>query len=631
VVLIALLLAGPASSLQYDNGGVYDASRHERFVPGTFAVSPVANPSFYLADYASDLRAVGWKTSNPSLKVTLVTPQHFLNADHWKATGSVSFVDAAGNIRTYSIAKNEAVRGDLAVGTLVAPIPPEDGINYLPIASFARSNHVGREVHYVGNTPGGAGFAFGRSAISGTSTNSVWLDNDLVEPQFAGDRVFGVTGDSGAPSLFAEVDGLSFVSTHYTSLTDQVPGTKAARAILDDYLAADGQLLDVYGEGRLGDPASGDWVVTGVAEDLGIHFDATPGETEVVDIRIHDFSGNGTNVEVDVTGSEFAVRVPGFSNLLQQLAITVPADGTGATLEVVFTPTGSGSSGSLQLTGDGTVYTIPLDNDAPDLGMRPASILASPAYQAGLSGSGSIPSDTRTFTLDVTNNDVGGTSATFDYAAECPFSTLTGCSNGWNIQFFPPLQTIAAGDTATVNVQVTPAQDIPVAIYSIDFTGQDPSAPIHDASAGTFYWVNEIASDLEPPTAPTNLWATGDTSSVTLTWDPSQDDTGVAQYLIERDGKYRGGAFTESYTDTRTRRNTTHVYVVRAQDAAGRQSPPSASISLYNGVVVGGGGDPGDTGAPVCVPTRSNEKGKFCRDGEDNDCDGSIDAFDPDC
>jgi len=631
VALVALLVAGPASSLQYSNGGVYDASRHERFTPGTlFTSTPVENPSFYLADYASDLNAVGWQINGHALKVTLVTPQHFLNADHWKAQGSVSFVDGTGTVRSYAIASNEKVFGDIAVGTLVAPIPPADGITPLPIASFARVNHQGRELHYVGNTPGGTGFAVGRSAISTTSTNSILLNNNLVGPQFSVDRTYGVTGDSGAPSLFAEADGLTFVGTHYSALTDHIAGSKAARAALDDYMAADGQLLDVYGEGRLGDPASGDWVVTGVSEDLGLHFDVSPGDSEAVTIRLHDFSGDGVTVEAAVAGLGYGVRVPGTSPLLSQLALAVPSDGTGAALEVVSAPASPGSTGTLFLSAGGIDYVVPLDNEAPDLGMRPASMVASPAYQSGRTGSNQVPSDTRTYTIDVTNNDVGGTSATFVYSAGCPKSTATGCSSGWNFQFVPSSQTVLAGDTETVNVHVTPAQDLPLAVFNIEIVAQDASAAIHNASTSTIYWVDSTASDVTPPTAVTNLWATGDASATTLTWNLSTDDVGIARYQVDRDGEYLASAYQGRYTDSRTRRGYVHVYRVWAEDAAGHRSPPSAAIYVQDGVVVSGGGDPDESG-PICIATRKNEKGPACTDGVDNDCDGMIDGADGDC
>ena len=40
---------------------------------------------------------------------------------------------------------------------------------------------------------------------------------------------------------------------------------------------------------------------------------------------------------------------------------------------------------------------------------------------------------------------------------------------------------------------------------------------------------------------------------------------------------------------------------------------------------------PADDPDCECVPTHSKEKGPRCSDGLDNDCDGLIDADDPDC
>jgi hypothetical protein len=125
VFLVILLVAGPASSLQYTNGGSYSAARHDRFVAGTFPSAPTPDPTFLLADHAADLTGVGWQTFAPGIKGTLISPQHFVNADHYKVAGTISFLDSSGNLRTYGVEANEAVWGDLAVGTLVAPIPPE--------------------------------------------------------------------------------------------------------------------------------------------------------------------------------------------------------------------------------------------------------------------------------------------------------------------------------------------------------------------------------------------------------------------------------------------------------------------------------------------------------------------------
>jgi hypothetical protein len=91
--------------------------------------------------------------------------------------------------------------------------------------------------------------------------------------------------------------------------------------------------------------------------------------------------------------------------------------------------------------------------------------------------------------------------------------------------------------------------------------------------------------DTTPPSAPTNLQATGTTSSsISLTWNTSTDNvggTGVAGYKLYRSGiltaTIPGGA-TTSYIDTGLNANTTYTYTVSAYDGAANESAPSGSI-----------------------------------------------------
>jgi N,N-dimethylformamidase beta subunit-like, C-terminal/Concanavalin A-like lectin/glucanases superfamily/Bacterial Ig domain len=95
------------------------------------------------------------------------------------------------------------------------------------------------------------------------------------------------------------------------------------------------------------------------------------------------------------------------------------------------------------------------------------------------------------------------------------------------------------------------------------------------------------AADTQPPTAPTNLAATGGVGSVALTWTAATDNVGVANYNVHRSTT---SGFTPSaanrvaqptatsYTDAGLAAGTFY-YKVTAQDAAGNVGPASNEAS----------------------------------------------------
>jgi len=85
-------------------------------------------------------------------------------------------------------------------------------------------------------------------------------------------------------------------------------------------------------------------------------------------------------------------------------------------------------------------------------------------------------------------------------------------------------------------------------------------------------------SDTTPPTAPGTPTAirAGD-GTVTVSWAPSQDETGVASYDVYRNGKRVGSVHPmETYIDRDASPTGPSLYTVVARDAAGNQSPASA-------------------------------------------------------
>jgi len=117
--------------------------------------------------------------------------------------------------------------------------------------------------------------------------------------------------------------------------------------------------------------------------------------------------------------------------------------------------------------------------------------------------------------------------------------------------------------------------------YAFTVTANDAagnvSLPSNTANVST-----QTTVDTQAPTAPTNLLASGTSSSATdLSWTASTDNVGVAGYTILRDGTSIGttnGATT--FNVTGLSQNTSYDFTVTANDLAGNVSSPSNALSV---------------------------------------------------
>lgn len=83
------------------------------------------------------------------------------------------------------------------------------------------------------------------------------------------------------------------------------------------------------------------------------------------------------------------------------------------------------------------------------------------------------------------------------------------------------------------------------------------------------------------PTVPTNLAVLKNDKTITLTWHPSSDNVGVAEYFIMRDGVQVGTAKENQWEDTKIELGGVHYsYVVKAVDAAGNVSDASNTVEV---------------------------------------------------
>jgi fibronectin type 3 domain-containing protein len=114
-------------------------------------------------------------------------------------------------------------------------------------------------------------------------------------------------------------------------------------------------------------------------------------------------------------------------------------------------------------------------------------------------------------------------------------------------------------------------------------------------------------ADATAPSAPSNLQSTSVTaSSVSLAWDPANDDVGVTGYRVYRGGTNVGqvDGGTLAYTDTGLTDATQYTYTVTAIDAVGHESSASNAIHPTTLDATAPSRPTGLTAAPVAGQTR---------------------------
>jgi chitodextrinase len=93
-------------------------------------------------------------------------------------------------------------------------------------------------------------------------------------------------------------------------------------------------------------------------------------------------------------------------------------------------------------------------------------------------------------------------------------------------------------------------------------------------------FVGSTSPDVTPPSVPDNITEPSHTvSSVTLQWDTSTDDVGVAGYHVYRGGSLVGTVGGPNFTDTGLTVSSNYDYTISAYDAAGNESAQSAVFS----------------------------------------------------
>lgn len=121
--------------------------------------------------------------------------------------------------------------------------------------------------------------------------------------------------------------------------------------------------------------------------------------------------------------------------------------------------------------------------------------------------------------------------------------------------------------------------NVPVTDLEINYVDNNITA----ATYGRGVWRTSIAtsSDAQAPSTPTNLAASGTTSSSTnLTWTASTDNVGVTGYNVYNGATLITTSTTNSVTVSGLAASTNYSFSVRARDAAGNLSASSNTVAV---------------------------------------------------
>ncbi len=241
-------------------------------------------------------------------------------------------------------------------------------------------------------------------------------------------------------------------------------------------------------------------------------------------------------------------------------------------------------------TGNGGVDDLALDTNGRYVrmfGTRRGSPYGYSLFEFEVYGTNGGPVDRQPPTVPANFRQVGAATPTqidvaWDAATDNVGVQLYEVYNGGT-----KIKTVGGNQLATSLTNLTPNTDYSLTVLARDAAG-NPSQSSNALNIHT-----PKSDDTTPPSVPVNVHATTITAqSITLVWNPSTDDTGVAGYDVFRNGTLVQSVPDTTATDSPLTPNTSFTYTVKAKDVNGNVSGASAPITVKTTGGGGGGGDP---------------------------------------
>ncbi|NKE55819.1 chitinase [Lentzea sp. PSKA42] len=144
-----------------------------------------------------------------------------------------------------------------------------------------------------------------------------------------------------------------------------------------------------------------------------------------------------------------------------------------------------------------------------------------------------------------------------------------------------------AGSSTTTSTIITGLN--PNTAYSFTVRAKDTKGTQSTPSPALSVTTNNPADDTTPPTAPGNLRATAkDAGSITLAWNASTDNRGVANYDVHVGTTVKMTVSGTTATVTGLAPSTSYTFTVRARDIYDNVSAPSNALTERTGDIVAG-------------------------------------------
>ncbi len=261
---------------------VYNPTAHLRM--NGFPATPTINPTFLNPSGAVssllDLTGVGWSVEDTTKQFTLVSPRHFVGANHFRpAVGStVRFLAKDHSLHTFTIAalstipNADASPSDVFLGELTGEVPASVAVLPLPYLNLAtEAAYTGQSLIIAGKAArGGRGTIgsvsdFGGDPITsgaGIKTRAFTFSYGSIG---SADDAHAEVGDSGSPSLVNRSGMAALVGTH-TAVLNALGTTTTYDTLVPHYAPEFNARMEATGlHLRKSDPPATSFSATGMA------------------------------------------------------------------------------------------------------------------------------------------------------------------------------------------------------------------------------------------------------------------------------------------------------------------------------------------------------------------------------